>query len=480
MRVNKADKNCILKIVTLIGILLWVPFLIECKYAFPYADDFSNAVDVGTYLNTCGNGLTAAFRMTREIYATWQGTYILFFLYWILAITNCSIVSTRIFYLLIVVLSLAILYLIAKMIASFAGVRENVLWNRVIYILLILVGISVTSPSENFYWLTGAFVYTIPFDFCLLALYLDLKYYESYKKRYLVFATICSVIASGGVLFVVALVNQLLLLTFLVKWKQKRNLICIIPFIGALLGGLVNVLAPGNYVRSDMISSSKPSIIVAFIDTLHTIAYRVECLLEGSPIICILLCLSIAVWIADIEFKDKKWHPMVIAIIGMAIICISVFPIAFGYRDSVSIDRATFLINILLTTYLYILTFSVNIWIKSRIVIENSNEFKVVLGLMSIFFVLSSTMTISLKEMIIPQMVIEQLEGDATLYAKSQEYIISTIEESTEDDLIIEAVIHKSKIFDGVGFTDDPGNWVNRELAEYWNKSSITVIELSD
>ena len=224
------------------------PFVIAARYALFHGDDFSSTR--ATFAAPAEHLLRAVAEKSWLAYTTWQGTWFSNFIGPLFNPLNWySFSLLRIQLMVCLVLSLA---------TAFFLCRELCFWlekKHLAGILLAMLLIPIAF-SRDFYevylWYVGASAYQVPILFQMLGLALLLREIRVRSKTGVVLACVCLLLSGGGVLLIGGLGACLTLLLFLTAWletgRADRRLAA--GFLAVLAGDLINVLAPGNYVKA--------------------------------------------------------------------------------------------------------------------------------------------------------------------------------------------------------------------------------------
>ena len=256
--------RCAKVLAVIVGISL-VPLYWIAQYAFPSADDF-------VHLGVTG----IAWQQTHSVLATWQAAWdnvVNRFWNWqgnfsyILADFQPASFGEQYYGLTAVialtVLLLCLLYLLRVILKTYMGAAENVRW--LVSLLLVFLAVQyMYEPVEGLYWHPGAFPYTFFYAIGLWmdGLVLQMVRHDSLRRRLLCFvpALLLAPIV-GGSNYSIALVSAMLLFLLVVYlfWKKQRqnavlSLVVLVLLTAALL---VSILAPGNGMRQDTVGEAR-------------------------------------------------------------------------------------------------------------------------------------------------------------------------------------------------------------------------------
>jgi hypothetical protein len=418
-----------------------------------------------------------AWKEMMSVYQTWQGTFSgAFVTFWTLGAAYGNVKTARLMLFGVLILFFTALWLIAGMIVKFVFRDRNYVWEMFIYSTLIIVGIGSCSPAESLYWLTGACMYTIPFALSVYGAIMYLKYFQERKSGWLISAGVIGFLASGGVLQVTALVNAAYLLIFCKyvisrNWRWKD----IIPFVMCLTGALINVCAPGNYLRHDVVTQEKINLIRIILYTLYSVLMRLVYLLQNGLLLAAMLVIVVGILMSKKQLVKCSWNPLWMGIIGFCTVLLSVFPVALGCNNVVKSDRSIFLIDLSLVIFLIVWMFYIAIWIRNRYGVNLKPDMKPWVYVAVSFGVLSNLATVSLSNIVVCEMITEQFDGTLSAFAKDQEYMISQIENSKERDIVVLTDGISTDLLLGIGLEPEADYWGNVAVASYYMVDSIVI-----
>lgn len=244
------------KLAVLAGIMLLIsllPILYLAHYARPSGDDYGYSVLThAAWVDT--HSLIEVFRAGIEtvkgMYEAWNGDWFTVFLFslmpeafvpysfWIVPyiMVGINILCTAIF----------IYYVVVKIYQ--ADWEYAVIFSA----LILLVSYQfIPSTAIGMYWYVGATHYIIPHAAALLALVFGFRYYQTMKKRNIVFAALCMFIVGGSSYFSALLVFMAYaVIMFLFFRKRKDIFYLLIPFTVGAVGFVFQCISPGNAARA--------------------------------------------------------------------------------------------------------------------------------------------------------------------------------------------------------------------------------------
>lgn len=473
---NREIAVIVLEIV--LTVILVMPFFATIPYTMPSADDYTNCEKVIDLMESGYNRFETAGTLNAVTFMEWQGNYFGVFLeYFLLSFWEYGVKGIRIVLLINLILFFTALYAGSRVLCSILQ-KEKINRNALLFLnFTILAGMNLTTPAENLYWLTGACIYTIPFSLALFGGVAYYYYINTGKRTSLILSVGFGVLAAGGVLQVAGIVCFIYLVLLVIGWKKSGlRFWMAVPFGAAFLGAVVNTLAPGNYVRHDLITAEGLQIGDALINTVYIMYGRLYSLLHGTLLPCLTVFLALVFLRTKQKYEELQLNPVWIWI---GIFCgayISVFPVMLGYNAATTISRAMFILDLMLVIGVFFATMHTVIWMKrwSR-VLSSMKGIGITLTIILIGLFVNGR-NLDFRSMIIPKMIEEQRNGVMRECRDLHMEIIQTIKESKEDDVIIEVKRLNSAILKGSGLSDNKEHWINMGIASFYDKNSIIVL----
>lgn len=238
-------------------LVLLIPVAVLALYARPSADDYVYAARTHAVVQQYGFDvprlLAAAWETTVYFFQNWQGLYVSGF---ILALQPA--IFGNAWYGLTLVCVLVPLFLClygsARLVIRRLEPAQKHLPLALTLLVLFAFVEGMPSPVEGLYWFNGAMNYLPYFALTVLnaglvfALCLPLS--RTRRCAYAAAGVVIGLVIGGGHQ-VVGELNLLLLLLALFVTLRRRNFWLCPAFVSAVLGLLINVMAPGTRVRSD-------------------------------------------------------------------------------------------------------------------------------------------------------------------------------------------------------------------------------------
>jgi hypothetical protein len=486
------EKKIIVICVVIACILLAALYLIPVRYIFPSMDDYQYANEISDRTESSADIFRACVDQTAVRYMNWEGRYFnVFILYMVIAFTHMNTNAVRISVLFIIVLFfISILFLLKEVFIDIN--RENkVLVIFSAFFTIVFSGFSKGSPSEALYWLSGVYGYILPFSCAMLSLALYLCYFNTSKMRYLWISALLAIMTSGGVLMCAAFICcETLFIWFMRSWNKcennKKYSFDLVPFYFALSGAVINVAAPGNYIRSNGIKESAniPVLIEGTIkSSVFTVGYLSvrQFLLAGGLIMFIMiLCTSGSTKTFQKEPDGKnRLSPIAVWIYQMFVVVVSLMPVVLGYKAVIIPWRVRVMldfISALNVLYCFVYTGRyVYSKYNGNIMIHRKKATRKTFGIVVIMLILFSFSAADYSENSEKIILYELKNGILERFGQQEQATLNCIMNSPNKDVLISEEQVKCYTLKDMNLKDDPSYWVNKQMAEFYGKDSIAL-----
>ncbi len=494
-------------------ILTLVPLLIIGRYDYPSADDYTMALGTRlTYESTgslCAVGRTVLGE-TARYYRTWIG----YFTSCLFTTVNPAVFGEK-WYALTPVIVLSGLH--AGVIAFFYVLLERVLGigryaRRCITVLALFLMIQQMPEgglrAEAFYWYSGAGNYTLTFSLVLLylAAYLLGIFCRGRKgRRWLAAAAGTGFFAGGGnylsaLSAAIVSVCGCLWLIWENRTRQEKGgnesacapksgiLPELLPAVCMLCGFALNCLAPGNQVRGADAQGfgALKSILLSF---YYTLLYPLNQWMNWS--VLLLLALTAAMfWMSFDEHGAEEdggasrlgWqiafdHPLPVSLFAYGLVSATVTPALYA-QGNISAGRiqSTFwlhyvLVLILLEWYL-VGAFRKILGRTAGKPGSGALKTTIVLGgVLLIFSVL--TMKGNPYFYTFGSAVEDLRNGSAGAYGRENAEREAVLKDAGQEDAVLVRYTARPELLYYQDISEDPDDWVNRRLCQYYHKKSV-------
>lgn len=481
----------ILFLVSLIP-LIWIGF-----YNYPSADDYSigsecrqTFLTTGSLLSTIGTGIECAV----DDWLTWMGYFTSNFL--MAMPTNTfgerAYVFTAI--LMIGMLSASTAYLL-HIIFRKVFRADRYLSGSVICMMLFITIQRMQGRVEAFYWYAGAANYILIHSLCMFFYGLMISaVYSSGKKRVwkLVLASILGFLVGGGNQMTalngaVVMLVAVAFLSLQKKWKQYKAFLWPIGFF--YMGFILNVAAPGNWVRAASANGMNPvkAILISF---YYTFDYCVNDW-SGWPVLLLVLLLIPLFW--HMAEKTAFTFPCPIAVIlfGYCVVSAMMTPplFAVGGIGAARLQALTY------TMYILVLTLCTGYatgYARKKLEALRQNAKPQTHGmrfsgftaayilLLLLLFAFASGLSVVPEPHFFSfsSAITDLANGTAQAYGAAREERLAIYESSKPgDDVVVERIDAQPALLYFSDIQEDTGYWENRGLCKFYLFNSVRIGE---
>lgn len=479
---------------TIVYILSLVPLLWIGWYNYPSADDY-----------TIGNNCRQAWLSTHNLFGViwagiirsvedwleWMGYFTSNFL---MAIPPSSFGER--FYVLTVWIMLAMLsfstiYLLKNIFVKVFCADKYVSHCVSMVVLLVTVQCMV-GRVEAFYWYCGAVNYMFVHGMSLFFYGLLISaIYAKGKRRIadLVGAALLGFFTGGGNQLTALNVAVILLvvigfISYKRKWKEYRGFA--FPIGMFFLGFLLNVAAPGNWVRAEGANGMNPvkAILVSFYYCLD------YCLGEwlSWPVIVLVIILIPLFWHMAERTKFRFQYPVVVVFFGYCVVSAMMTPplFAVGNIEAARLQALTFT--------MYILVFALCVgyvtgWARKRVeknicIVKETGVEREKFSVNEIWCIVSCILFVGFASVItvIPEphyfsfssAMTDLVNGNAQVYGEALEKRMEQYY-SGEKNIIVEPLPCQPELLYFSDIKEDPEDWENRGICRFYGLESVKV-----
>ncbi len=519
------EKSCDLRRLSYLLIVIYalslIPVLVIGKYDYPSADDFSMGLGTRLVYEATGSLLAVAGKILSETvryYRTWIGYF-----------TSClfTTVSPATFGEAWYALTPAVILLalhVGVAVFFYALMEKALGMNRYVrrcmtVLALFLMVQRMPEGSlrvEAFYWYSGAGNYTLTFSAGLLylAFYVLSVCGVRSKNRslFLVLACIMGFLAGGGnylsalsfavvsVLFAVCLVKM--------KTRQGENScmgrLCVIgsllPAAFYLCGFAVSCLSPGNRIRGGE-AEGYGALKSILLSIYYTLSYPLNQWMNWA----VLLILALAGVIFWMGFAEKAGNgaqavqlrfaaPFPAAVLAYGIVSCVVTPALYaqGNMDAGRIQSTFWLhaVLVLLLLEWYLVgglyrRFSKDQNASAVSCLRNTSAASCLrngaggfVRAILLFFIVFSLLAVKGNPDFYTgtSAVSELLDGSAAQYGRENEERLRILQNPREQDAVLPRYTVQPNLLYFEDVSEDPDDWINQKMSEYYGKSSIRGI----
>lgn len=481
-------------IMLIILVCILIPLFWISHYNFPSVDDYSyakDAVAAWSKNHSLTELLSSQFFYVIDCYQNWQGTYFSYFgCTCLLALfgENAYFVGTylslggfvfaQVFFIIVALRKIFNADFYSAGIIAFCCVSMQVLFT--------------TVPCEAFYWMVGSFLYTFSHALGLLlcSLWILLYYTDCTSKKlkgclYLLGILILS-FSIAGENYITALTIGILYVFCLIKFfwsKHPQKYIILVGMIVYYIFFMINVTAPGNFIRLHSAGMENFSAIKSIFLSLKEAAdYIATWTILPFIILAIML---VPLFIQVVRKKNYQYPlPLLVSLISFGVFAAQFTPTIYtlGITGAGRVQNL-YRFNLFLLLYgneLYWTGWFYRKWNMSFQGQEKSVEKKhyFLAGWIIGGILLCYSLKMWGNNTLTTVSAIDSLRhGYAKqYYAEHQERLLLLKDESIKDVYLKPYTFKPYLLFFG-DITDDPQDWVNQALADYYNKASVTLIK---
>jgi voltage-gated potassium channel Kch len=363
--------------------------------------------------------------------------------------------------------------------------------------LLLLLAATISAFSvvrtdcdkELFFWYTGALTYTLELSLAFIALafcILLMNTTDPVKRRIcLVISMLSGFIASGGSLEVTAPnCAWLLLMLILCRQEVKKQKILIWPFIISFAGALINVLAPGNFVRAKDASKAGHITLADAIRDTFTCYHDETAAIFGSVFFVAVLAV---VFIVCILCRTKIFRNGIsnarILLLVPAVFLIqyfTMFPVVFGYHSTSLISLRTTGTYEIVARFMYLFyTFCLAQWCSEHLKTKVTAAVPMVTAavIAIIVFAASGSKGQDFTNGFTGEILSDYCSGSMKTAYETRVFVMTSLwnaEDGTDVVMTVPLRMDFKSMY-GMGLTDDTNSMCNKSAAGLFHLNSVSI-----
>lgn len=473
-------------------ILLCLPSTIVTLYTYPVQDDFYNTVNVLEVMQQGHTAFGAALYKAITGYTTYSGYYFsLFLTYFTDGIVKCNLWGIRVIQFVMVVCFYIVVCIFIKCIAKeIMHFEQKVQLPICALFIMCLTCLNYFSENEDFYWFCASVIYLIPLTCILLGVILMICAINREDWKLLILVCMLGFLSGGAVLNIAAFGCILFVMTtywgIVVKKKVKMSLLGCFPMI---LGGILNVVAPGNYMRKGTPITGE-EIYETAIGTLKYTFERFEMYFKEFPLFpAILLILFIILLKCECKnYQYKFWVPILFSIVMVLSVAIIIFPVALGYSMEVYaiMERSNFISDLAIFTFFFFILFYFRGWLAVKLPkVKFSYNRRYVAGILIVVILFIGLLKCNIREIAAVRITRELRNGRIREYSEWNVSVIQAMEQGNDEIVEIETLnpedktcLINPKLY--YGKYDPDKEFANRSMAKFYGKKAIYIYERED
>lgn len=494
--IGKINRNRIIQCFWGIGIVgMCVPVIVCTLYTYPVQDDFFNTWNVLLTMQEGHTAFGAALVKAIRGWNDYSGYYFsLFLTYFSDAIIQCDIWGIRICQFIMSVCFYISVFLLIRIVAvKVFKIDKKIILPIIFLFFICLTSLNYFVENEDFLWFCASVIYLIPLIFVFVGIACMIYVLDSEKYKYMVFPMVLGFLVGGAVLNIAAFGCIAYIMTaywgIVVRKKTKSSICMCIP---VLTGGIINVIAPGNFVRKGG-SLTVEEILSTAIGTYHYVLSRVKMFLFQYPLFMVVLITLIIIllkWKPD-QIKYRFYVPVLFTLMMFLAVWTVIFPVALGYGMDVyyAMERSNFVSDLVIFLATFLTIFYWRGWIAVKFPgISIRDRYKMVsTAFIVILFVIGIFVSINKNHISSLRIYKELISGDISAYAQWNVSIIKDVEtalETLDESNIIE--IHVDRMEDNVclinpkfwyGYYDPEREFANGSMARFYGVDAVYLYD---
>lgn len=473
----------VLYLVSLIP-MLWIGI-----YNYPTADDYSigsNSHQAWVASHSLFQVLYHGILRAIEDWKIWMGYFTSNFL---MAIPP-SVFGERFYALttaiMVGAISLSTAYLLHQILVRVLG-ADKYITRCITWLMLLFTMQCMVGRVEAFYWYCGAANYMLTHAMAIwfYGRLISLTLKKERKKLLSGMLTAFLGFLVGGGNQMTAL-NAAIILAAAIVWiglkkSWKANLAVLLPMLAFYVGFILNIAAPGNWVRAEGASGMNP-IKAVFISLLYSLEYCLSDWTDWTVLVMFLLLIPLfwrAVDGTDFSFP----YPLIVVLFSYGLVSAMMTPplFAVGNLGAARLQAVTFTMYMLLAILCegYVIGWFKKRYWESRSLVEGGQmpwETIVYIGGCAVFLLFGGALTvISEPHYYTSTSALTDLaNGSAKEYGKALEER-SILYNSGEKDIVVEPLPTQPVLLYFSDITTDEKDWQNRGLCRYYGLNSVVV-----
>lgn len=459
--------------------IMLVPVFIISFYAIPSTDDFNNIVEVRTALINHRFYISAAISKMIYYYKYVSGYFFTAFLnFYISPFLRGGMGTLRVtIFLINLFFYVSLYFFVDEMLKFFYNIRKlkEVLF---VYVLILFAYINCEYHAEMTAWYCTLVGYILVVACSFWGITFCLKAMRSEKAGYAVASSVLGFLASGGCLNATALnCGMYLLAAYLGCRVYQKRKIAIICFVSALAGGIINAVAPGNFIRHG--TDVYPSVFRTLSLANYHVKQEIQELLFYSPFI-LLLCIFFVFMLKTIRNPRpiKGWQLVVfggVVVLGAVIVN---YPVCLGYMENYFPDRCVWVQNFVIYFGAFGWTACLAEWIKGKFYDLEIKRDTIICICISFLLYGCNLCTIrDISDYPTIDMIKQLVSGELVAYVDYWEDVLEEIENSEDRDVIvIREEIRSNAFIKDPDISTDKEYETNVAIAQYYGKDSVCIM----
>ena len=344
----------------------------------------------------------------------------------------------------------------------------------VMAIVFVVVFLNSEVYSQIYYWYVGnAYLWAVAL--ILVCQMVFFRFFDDYKISRCIVASIIGFLTCFS--YQLAVFAGVIYLLFMIRNNSFKRCIAYIPLIFMFVGGCISAFSPGNFNRHNSIDSSINIGEALVFSIQNAVKYTIDAFL--NPIVIFFVIFAIVFGYRHV--KDKP-HNIGMMVIGALLSEFGVlFPVSLGYSSSSVPNRMVFYVNFVIYIWIAMIFINLGACIKSKGYLNNGELKSLFIAGIAICWMLATQAIPNGRYRMQEFPLIKTYLNMENCIKESRmiRNIYSTIALSPDDEVTV-YVKRSDYIITGIVFnpsiTDNPDNWTNTVVANYYKKEKISVI----
>lgn len=457
-----------------------IPIFVLSFYAIPAADDFSMSNKIRTSMAEGGySHIGASLHMTIHYYKNFGGYFFALFANWLISpllrgginVLRITVFAINLFF------YLSLYGFVTSLLKMFFEI-DNLKIKLLSYFLVLFAITNNYNNSETWAWYCVSIAYVFVIGCMFWGIIFFLKAIKSGKKAYIIGAAVIGFLVSGGSLIVTAMnCGIYLLIGVWAVWTNNKKRIAAICFCSALLGGVINLVAPGNFIRHETVTSEY--LIGGALKTAAFLTWsRFQYLFFYTPFIILLIVFFIVAYKFFSFRYDLRGYQLIIAL-GFIFLGVTVlnFPVCLGYNTGTLPDRCIWVEDCAIYTGVFGWVACFAGWLKRKAGnMEMQKEILTCITVSCMLFLCSLGRVYNLDSYPTIKMVKQLTNGEISECVKFWTDVFEEIETSPDKGVaILREEIPENEFIFPPHLRDDKTWWVNAGMALYYGKDWVYI-----
>lgn len=459
--------------------VILIPIFILSFYAIPGGDEFANTNKIKTSMAEGYSHTGASLYMTIHYYKNVSGYFFGAFLnFFVSPFLRGGINALRVTVFVINLFFYISLYgFVASLLKIFFEI-DNRKIKLLSYFLVLFAITNHYNNSETWTWFCVLIGYVFLIGCMFWGIICFIKAIKSGKKSYVIGASVIGFLVSGDSLNLTALncgIYFLIGIWAVFVYKKKKT--AIICFGSALLSGIINLIAPGNFIRHDLVTNEYP--IGGALKTAAFLTWsRFQYLFFYTPFIILLIVFFIIAFKFFYCHYDLKGYQLVIAL-GIIFLGVTIvnFPVCLGYNSGTMPDRCIWVEDCTIYIGMFGWTACLAGWLKRKTGnMKIQKETLICIAISCMLFLCSLGSVRSFDDYPTVEMVKQLTNGEISEYFKFWNDVFEEIETSPDKGVaVLREEIPENQFVFPLHLRDDKTWWVNKAVALYYNKDWVYI-----